>query len=120
VPPRDWDGETSIWYWADGNPSHGDWGKPKPGMHMPQWASRILLEITEVRVERLQDISEADAKAEGCDPWEDLAGVPGVTVGDRLQNYRLAYRHLWDQINGAGAWDANPWVWAVSFRRINP
>lgn len=95
------------------------WGfKRRPSIHMPRWASRILLEITNVRVERLQDISESDARAEGCDPWNDLAGVSGVTVAELVWGYRRAYAHLWDQINGAGAWDANPWVWAVSFKRI--
>lgn len=68
---------------------------------MPRWASRILLEVTEVRVQRLWEISEADARAEGWD---------GTVLG---------YAKLWDQINGAGSWDANPWVWAVAFRRLN-
>lgn len=74
----------------------------KPSIHMPRWASRILLEITGVRVERLQDISHEDAMAEGM-AWDDAI---------------YDYSRLWDQINGSGAWDANPWVWCVSFRRI--
>jgi hypothetical protein len=81
--------------------------KWRPSIHMPRWASRITLEVTDVRVERLQDISEADAQAEGV--YTD----PACPAYD-------AYAQLWDEINGAGSWDANPWVWAVSFRRIKP
>lgn len=99
VPPSKWGRSSRIWYWADGNPESGDWTKPKPSIHMPRWASRILLEVTEVRAQRLWEISEADAQAEGWD---------GTVLG---------YAHLWDQINGAGSWDANPWVWALSLKR---
>jgi hypothetical protein len=70
-----------------------------PCIHMPRWASRITLELTDVRVERLQEISQADVIAEGIPTQTD-------------------YRRLWDSINGAGSWDANPWVWALTFRRI--
>jgi hypothetical protein len=80
----------------------------RPSIHMPRAASRITLEITAVRVERLQDISEADAFAEG---------IPGNLL-HRAQGWApRAYRLLWEQINGAGSWDANPWVWVVEFRR---
>jgi hypothetical protein len=96
------------------NPGSMD-GKWKPSIFMPRWASRITLEITEVRVERLQSISEEDAKAEGCEPLAiegdgidlDSEGIPTFTNG---------YRDLWDSINGKGSWDANPWVFAISFR----
>ena len=77
-----------------------------PSIHMPRWASRITLEITGVRVERLQDISEADAIAEGV--YTD----PACPAYD-------AYAQLWDEINGLGSWEANPWVWVVGFHRIN-
>lgn len=84
----------------------------RPSIHMPRWASRITLEITGVRVERLQEISEADAKAEGITVWE----------GDRLQRGDSAGRQdfaaLWESINGSGSWDLNPWVWCISFRRV--
>lgn len=73
----------------------------RPSIHMPRWASRITLQITAVRVERLQDISEEDAIAEG------------VEFGAKE-----SYRTLWDSINGAGAWDANPWVWVIEFKRV--
>jgi hypothetical protein len=109
-PPRDWPASTSIWYWADGNPTHIDLTKPKPGMHMPRWASRILLEITGVRVERLQDISRGDAMAEGC-PF------PNMAKGDDPRQW---YAELWKQINGPDSWAANPWVWVVEFRKATP
>ena len=109
TPPRDWPIGTPICYWADGNPEHGNWTKPKPGMHLPRWASRILLEITEVRVERLQDISEADATAEGS---PHSLHLPGGRFA------RENFEHLWWTINGDGSWEANPWVWAVSFRKL--
>lgn len=93
-------------------------GRDRPSIHMPRWASRILLEITDVRVERLQDISEGDAIAEGLEwivpgIWSVAMSLP--IVGD---NPRAVYGALWDHINGEGAWAANPWVWAVSFKRI--
>ena len=107
--PSTWVHESRIWYWADGQPTHGDWTRPRPSIHMPRWASRITLEVTDVRVERLQDISEADAIAEGCPP--NATNAP-----DDIS--RFWYRLLWDQINGPGSWDANPWVWCVTFSRL--
>jgi hypothetical protein len=85
---------------------------------MPRWASRITLEVTEVRVERLQDISEEDAKAEGCfAEFEiDLAKfVRGSFDAEKISTFKLGYKHLWNEINGSGSWDKNPWVCAVSF-----
>lgn len=103
-------------YFADGNnpvtvprDKHPDcqWWK-RPAIHAPRAASRITQEVVSVRVERLQDISEADAAAEGT-PWDDRAG-----------NCREAYRLLWNQINGRHAWDANPWVWVIEFKQVQP
>lgn len=86
----------------------------KPSIHMPRWASRITLEVTGVRIERLQDISEADARAEGIEQSERTGGwLPGNCAAPEW-----AFRELWESINGAGSWNANPWVWVVEFRRI--
>lgn len=97
--------------------------KWKPSIHMPSWASRITLEITEVRVERLQDISEADAKAEGIKAMGVEADGGWHTEGGRhfhCTDPRQSYYSLWESINGPGSWGANPWVWTVSFKRIKP
>lgn len=108
VPPRDMDAAFRVWCEADA-PHQPGAGKYRPPMFMPRWASRITLEITEVRVERLQDISEADAKAEG-------ASMPdGTQTPPEWWSYRQEYAHLWDRINGTGSWDENPWVWVVEF-----
>lgn len=110
----------SIHYWADGDTLTG---KGRPSIHMPRWASRITLEVTGVRVERLQDISEADAIAEGVSPdpfcrQDDDASAFHRIGPVRGNSFPIArYAALWEQINGPGSWDANPWVWAVSFRR---
>lgn len=85
----------------------------RPSIHMPRWASRITLEVTGVRVERLRDITPADAMAEGVT-------VPSWDGTTEALIYVEAYRDLWEQIHGAGAWRANPWVWVVEFRRIEP
>lgn len=81
---------------------------------MPRWASRITLEITDVRVERLQDISEEDAKAEGTEPFR----LPVHPARESLRHVD-GYSQLWDSINGEGSWDLNPWVWALTFRRVH-
>lgn len=85
--------------------------KWKPSIYMPWWASRITLEIVSVRVERLQDISGDDCIAEGIDPSD----VPGIGSDSSAIK---AYAALWESINGAGSWAANPWVWVISFRRL--
>lgn len=90
----------------------------KPSIHMPRWASRILLEITGIRVERLQDISETDALAEGSRDWADEQDTPARDIPGG--ETRLIYRQLWESINGPGTWDANPWVWVIELRRLQP
>lgn len=107
----------------------------KPSIHMPRWASRILLEVVSVRIERLQDISSADAFAEGIKiPYDDtgspLVSIAGpMSVAKFLPDSKLAtvddlaraeYAALWESINGTGSWDDNPWIWVVEFKRVQP
>jgi hypothetical protein len=88
----------------------------RPSIHMPRAASRITLEVTGVRIERLNDISEDDARAEGCAPaWLDVNGQDVNAYGK--PTYRQGFARLWRDINGAESWDANPWVWVVEFKR---
>jgi hypothetical protein len=90
----------------------------KPSIHMFRRDSRILLEITDVRVERLQDISEEQAEAEGAAPaWLDENDDDTVHAA-APPTYRRGFARLWRDINGAGAWGADPWVWVVAFRQI--
>jgi hypothetical protein len=91
---------------------------------MPRVYSRITLEITGVRVERLQDITNADCVAEGIEPIGDEQTIKGTgftvqagRLNDRYSTVRQLYSELWESINGPGAWNANPWVWVVEFRR---
>lgn len=134
-----------CWYRAsDGHAADGFW---KPSIHMPRWASRILLEITAVRVERLQDISEEQAKAEGCfftdygrkcghtgSGWTDIGDCPAPEAHHPQRNGWMwdrtsspneclgtatwAFANLWQKTGGA--WEANPWVWVVEFRPATP
>lgn len=111
LPPRDWC--SPFWYWADGNPDDGDWTKPKPGIHMPRWASRLTLVVSSVKIERLQDISLLDAMAEGCEirqMW--LFGMEGE---ERRQVGVRSFQSVWENVNGADSWRSNPFVVAVSF-----
>lgn len=101
-------------YRADGEASHPEYGPIlwRPSIYMPRWASRLLLEIKSVRVERLCDISEEDARAEG---------VAKAEATDGAMSYALGFSDLWDSIyapKGFG-WCENPWVWVVEFERIN-
>jgi len=118
-----------VWYRADGDqPDIGGSTKLaepwKPSIFMPRAASRITLEITGVRVERLRDISEADAMAEGVertvtgdgwrrycnDPKQEAAGLTPCATAT------ASYKSLWESINGPGSWEVNPWVWVVEFK----
>ncbi len=100
-------GKTPEYYDADDNLRYG-W---KPSIHMPRWASRITLEITAVRVERLNDISEEDAKAEGVAPSQHI-----ITPPEAL--YRVGFLKLWQSIYGEESWGANPWVWVIEFKQV--
>ena len=106
---------------CDGEFGDKDWNWPKAAdcgnvtpLHMPRWASRLTLTVTDVRVQRLQDISEADAVAEGVihDSFGGWRGHEG-TIGYPTAIW--AYHHLWNSLHGPGAWDANPWVVALTF-----
>lgn len=101
----------------------------KPSIHMPRWASRITLAVTSLRVERLQDVTEEDAKAEGVmAPTIKEPGrvAPAYALGSPYEGpreighvYRCEYACLWDEINGKRAsWESNPWVWVVGFERV--
>lgn len=94
-----WEREDEGWRW-------------KPSIHMPRWASRITLEVESIRVERLNDCSMEDALAEGVSDHDPDTGA--------WQNPKEQYADLWESINGPGSWDANPWVWVVTFKRITP
>lgn len=87
----------------------------KPSIHMPRRASRITLEITAVRVERLQDIDDGDAQWEGCEPDDDA-------LKRDIIDFVPSFRRLWDSINLARGygWDANPWVWVIEFKPATP
>lgn len=110
MKPSEWSSYTPIWYWADGNPPYGDWTKPKPSLHMPRKACRLVLEITGVRVERLGDISNDDAKAEGY-PAEREAD------GGSVDSW-MWFRDLWDGIYPEQTFKDNPWIWVIEFRRV--
>ena len=97
----DFEGEQELIRWV-------------PSIHMPRWASRITLEITSVRVERLQEISEADVQAEGWTRRPEVSTEPQV----HKEAARDWFMDRWESINGPGSWDANPWVWAIEFRRL--
>lgn len=99
----------------------------RPSIYMPRWASRLTLEVVSVRVERLHDISEEDAKAEGACEWglenerHEEAWARWTRILDsstRVGSARGAFAALWTSINGPKSWDANPWVWCVEFRRV--
>lgn len=123
LPPRDVPAGSPVTFYADGGDEDASLGgKFRPGMFMPRWASRILLEVIDVKVERLQDITRGQAIAEGIE-----------RVGDRWRHYffptedgeawefpQNSFASLWDKLNGEGAWESDPYVFAISFRRLAP
>lgn len=97
-----------------------DWaGKGRPSIFLPRAFSRISLDIVSIHVERLQDISEEDAKAEGAPDYQEGIDAPPED-DDQVWSYQASFRRLWESINGAGSWDANPWVWVIKFKRVQP
>lgn len=121
--------EDGYYHWKAGE-SPCRW---RPSIHMPRWASRITLEITDIRCQRLRDISEEDAQAEGVEHyggWEEPDGE-GFTEGFGFRDYQTdeesypyrnpctSFKSLWDSIAKPGTlWRDNPWVWAISFQRV--
>lgn len=122
VEYRDSKGKLQRYAYAADCPkgSHGDemrkeFGvKWKPSIHMPRSASRILLEITNIRVERLQDITKEDAKTEGFDYSTHPSAIQmGYAIGARTN-----FRFMWDEIYGQSSWNKNPWVWVIEFEVV--
>src|SRR6185436_13085260 len=116
-PPR----HRKVFYRASVVEDPSDGRLPwKPSMFMPRWASRITLEVTRVRVQRVQEIGEDDARAEGFPTYTATGnGQSGEPVGAAFIDGREWYVKLWDSLNakrGYG-WAANPWVWVIEFRR---
>ena len=116
-----WAGHASgVDYAADfaavSRPQAGPW---RSSIHMPRWASRITLQVESVRVERLQDITQKDAIAEGAP--ESHSDIDRISRHFGYQDFsRSWFAQTWEDINGPGAWEANPWVWAISFERVKP
>lgn len=102
-------GLPAIEYAATGE-SVGPW---KPSIFMTRWASRLTLEIVRVRVERLRDISEEDAMAEGVYPMKGIE-----PSGSEWESCKLGFAELWQFINGPDSWDSNPWVWVIEFKKL--
>jgi hypothetical protein len=137
-------GHTSTQYHYRADPGNEHYGyKWRPSIHMPRAASRITLKVTDVRVQRLQDISEEDARAEGVedpnaerlDPdWKICPRCGGTGLYDhhsmqgcspdsdclKCDTYKKRFGLLWESINGQGSWDTNPWVYALTFERAKP
>ncbi|EPC5749808.1 hypothetical protein ACRZ40_000193 [Klebsiella pneumoniae] len=106
------------WKGFETPPKVSDAGKLRPSIHMPRWASRILLEITDVRVERLNAISQEDAQAEGMEltGWRPTYSDPD-SGGEVMTPYDN-FAQLWESIYGEESWKANPWVWVIEFKRV--
>jgi len=117
--PSDGPSKAKVFYRATHNLRYQLW---RPSIHMPRWASRITLEVTAERVERVQDIREADIRAEGFgdayDDWREEVtqyAPPGLS---RIETIREFFAGQWDKIYGHGAWDRNDWVWVVEFKVV--
>lgn len=111
----DEDGVAAAIYHADGEFDFKDYAdrsfKWKPSIYMPRWASRITLDIVNLRIERLHDISNEDAICEGVVGFSSPYSEEGPSPRDK-------YRDLWEKINGIHSWDLNPWVWVIEFKKV--
>ena len=102
-----------VHYRADMTEEQAEKFRWRPSIHMHRWACRLVLEITSIRVERLNDITEADAEAEGAE-------IAYYMIDDQpTGSYDEGFARLWESINGKGSWKNNPWVWVVEYRRID-
>jgi len=126
-----WPGEEQVLYFADpwARKLADEWKKDpnypqvkwKPSIHMPRRLARLFLDVLDVRIERLQDITDADAEAEGVRSWaendENMQGLRGMGIAtpDRP---RFLFQCLWQRVYGAESWAANPWVWVTTFRKV--
>lgn len=118
-----------VWYRADGTLDDWQWiiaGAPvdkipwKSSIHMPRWASRLTLQLTSTRMEKLHDITEEDAIAEGVGPGfvpSPHSRFPDIQTS-RCVGYRPMFQRIWCEINGKESWDANPFVWVIGFERV--
>lgn len=112
-------GDYGLWsipddaYWKPHTENQKFEGAWRPSIHMPRWASRILLEITDVRVERLNGMSEEDAIAEGCGGGH--GSIPGYMYSATPHEH---FHHVWASIYGEESWLSNPWVWVIEFKRV--
>lgn len=109
-----------VEYRADDSRTKFCW---RPAIHMPRWASRITLEVVSVRAQRVQEITEEDAQAEGVEQGCLTCGENCICTGGCgccRPCYRESFFRLWEAIYGRDSLDANPWVWAITFRRLKP
>jgi hypothetical protein len=111
--------KKEVMYRADGETDPNVVPRWTPPIHMPRWASRITLEITGVRVERLQDITAADALAEGIVQAAD-GGYHLADTRHYSDSPDESYASLWEHLNGEGSWNSNPWVWVIEFKKVKP
>ena len=114
-----------VYYRADDEKKYETDGAWRPSIFMPRWASRINLGVLQIRAERLQEISEADAIAEGLTQWSDPPRVTQIHYGETISDVwetdpRKAYARLWDTINAKRgySWESNPWVWVIEFKKL--
>ena len=110
------EGDGRVFYRADNIKGLEDFKGWRPSLFMPQWASRITLEITSIREERLQDITGADAISEGV----SMPDIMPQSIEHQWSTAKKIYRTLWETINGVGSFDENPLVKVISFRRVQP
>lgn len=116
IKPRNW--SPSEGWWCEQRENEERW---YPSIFMKRSYCRLVLEITSVRVERLREISEADAKAEGVKPSSrnhTAAAVADIFGAREFLAHTSAFATLWEKLNGLGSWEINPWVWVIEFRRV--